>query len=186
MQTSMKMGDLGVFGYGSLIWHPGFDFAEKRSATLAGYRRAFCMTSIHYRGTPEAPGLVLALDRADDGHCAGVAYRVAAPEAEGVLAYLRERELVSYAYDEARLPVRLDGGGDEVEAVTYVTNRTHPQYRGDLSLEAQAAIIARAVGPRGPNTDYLRNTIEGLEALGIEDAELLRLAELVCLGIRLG
>jgi cation transport protein ChaC len=184
MRPVLQTADLWVFGYGSLIWHPGFDFAEKRRATLAGYRRAFCMTSIHYRGTPEVPGLVLALHRADDGHCAGVAYRVAAPEAAGVLAYLRERELVSYAYDEARLPVRLDGGAQEVEAVTYVTNRTHPQYRGDLSIEDQAAIIARAVGPRGPNADYLRNTIEGLEALGIEDAELLRLAALVLPGVR--
>jgi cation transport protein ChaC len=174
----MQTGDLWVFGYGSLIWHPGFDFAEKRSATLAGYRRAFCMTSIHYRGTPEAPGLVLALDRADDGHCAGVAYRVAAPEAEGVLAYLRERELVSYAYAEAHLPVLLDDGA-AVEALTFVTNRTHPQYRGDLSLEDQAAIIARAVGPRGPNADYLLNTVAGLEALGLHDPDLHRLIELV-------
>ena len=53
---------LWVFGYGSLIWEPGFDFDDRRLATLHGYRRAFCMTSIVYRGTPEAPGLVLALD----------------------------------------------------------------------------------------------------------------------------
>jgi cation transport protein ChaC len=175
----MQMADLWVFGYGSLIWQPGFEFAETRHAVLEGYRRAFCMTSIHYRGTPEAPGLVLALDRAEHGRCDGVAYRVPESEAAGVLAYLRARELVSYAYDEARLMVRLDGGVDEVEAVTYVTNRTHPQYRGDLSLEDQAAIIARAVGPRGPNADYLRNTVAGLEALGLQDPDLHRLAELV-------
>ena len=75
------------------------------------------------------------------------------------LAYLRERELVSYAYDEARLPVRLDGGG-EVEALAFVSNRAHPQYRGGLSLEEQAEVIARAVGPRGPNADYLLNTVD--------------------------
>lgn len=178
MRPELQTADLWVFGYGSLIWHPGFDFAEKRRATLAGYRRAFCMTSVHYRGTPEAPGLVLALDRADGGHCAGVAYRVAASEAEGVLAYLRERELVSYAYDEARLPVRFDDGA-AVEAVTFVTNRTHPQYRGSLSIEEQAEIIARAVGPRGPNAEYLRNTLAGLEALGLHDPDLVHLAELV-------
>ena len=173
------MADLWVFGYGSLIWQPGFGFAEKRRATLEGYRRAFCMTSIHYRGTPEAPGLVLALDRAERGSCDGVAYRVAAGEAEGVLAYLRARELVSYAYDEARLPVRLDGGAEEVEAVTYVTNRTHPQYRGGLSLDEQAEVIARAVGPRGPNAEYLLNTVAGLEALGLHDSDLHTLVGLV-------
>ena len=171
-------GDLWVFGYGSLVWAPGFAFAERRLATLQGYRRAFCMTSIHYRGTPEAPGLVLALDRADTGACAGVAYRVEAPQAAEVLAYLRARELVSYAYDEARLAVTLDGG-EEVEAVTYVTNRAHPQYRGGLSLETQAAVIARAIGPRGPNAEYLLNTAAGLAALGIADPDLERLAALV-------
>lgn len=177
--SEMQATDLWVFGYGSLIWEPGFAFIERQRAVLTGYRRAFCMASVHYRGTPEAPGLVLALDRADDGQCSGVAYRVGAGEAEGVLAYLRARELVSYAYDEARLPVRLDGSGREVEAVTYVTNRMHPQYRGGLSLEDQAAVIARAVGPRGPNADYLARTVAGLAALGLEDPDLVRLAELV-------
>ena len=174
----MQAGDLWVFGYGSLIWEPGFAFSERRLATLAGYRRAFCMASIHYRGTPEVPGLVLALDRAESGSCTGVAYRVAEAGAPAVLAYLRARELVSYAYDEARLPVLLDGG-EEVEAVTYVINRAHPQYRGGLSLAAQAEVIARAIGPRGPNAEYLMNTVHGLEALGLRDADLIRLAELV-------
>jgi cation transport protein ChaC len=170
--------ELWVFGYGSLIWRPGFDFVEKRLATLHGYHRAFCMASIRYRGTPEAPGLVLALDRFDGGSCAGVAYRVPAPGAEATLAYLRARELISYAYDETRLPVRLDGGG-EVEAVAYVSNRAHPQYRGGLTLEQQAEVIARAVGPNGPNADYLLNTVESLEALGLHDPDLHRLAEMV-------
>ena len=167
-----------VFGYGSLIWQPGFDFVDKRLAVLAGYRRAFCMASIMYRGTPEAPGLVLALDRDESGSCTGIAYHVPPATAEATLAYLRERELVSYAYDEARLPVRLDGG-EEVEAVAYVSNRAHPQYRGGLSLEDQAEVIARAVGPRGFNSDYLLNTVDSLEALGLHDPDLGRLAELV-------
>ena len=171
-------GDIWVFGYGSLIWQPGFDFAEKRLATLAGFRRAFCMASMHYRGTPEAPGLVLALDRDAHGSCTGVAYRVAGAAAEATLDYLRARELVSYAYDEARLAVRLEGGAT-VEAVAFVSNRDHPQYRGGLDLAAQAEVIARAVGPKGPNAEYLLNTVAGLEALGIYDADLHRLAELV-------
>ncbi len=167
-----------VFAYGSLLWRPGFDFAERRPATLQGWWRAFCMTSIHYRGTPEAPGLVLALDAEAGGRCAGLAYRVEAARAEAVVAYLRERELVSYAYDEMRLPVRLDDGR-EVEALAYVTNRAHPQYRGGLGLDEQAAVIARAVGPMGPNVEYLMNTIASLAALGIDDPDLSRLAELV-------
>jgi cation transport protein ChaC len=167
-----------VFGYGSLIWRPGFDFEDKRLATLAGYRRAFCMASIMYRGTPEAPGLVLALDRDAAGSCRGVAYRVPGRAAAATLDYLRARELVSYAYDETRLPVRLDGG-PEVEALAYVSNPDHPQYRGGLSLEAQAEVIARAEGPNGPNSDYLLNTVDSLEALGLHDPELVRLAELV-------
>jgi len=171
-----------VFGYGSLIWHPGFDFADKRLATLEGYHRSFCMASVRYRGTPDAPGLVLALDTLPAGRCLGVAYRVPAASAAATLEYLRARELISYAYREAWLPIRLEGGHDgavEVEAVTYVIDRAHAQYRGGLSLEDQAGVIARAVGPRGPNADYLMNTVESLQALGLHDAELVRLAEMV-------
>ena len=171
-------GGFWVFGYGSLIWHPGFAFADKRLATLRGWRRAFCMTSIVYRGTPEAPGLVLALDADPEGHCLGVAYRVDGPEAAATLAYLRERELVSYAYDEVEVPVELEDGAT-VAALAYVSNRAHAQYRGGLDLEAQAEVIARACGPRGPNADYLLNTVESLEALGLHDEDLVRLADLV-------
>lgn len=174
----MQAGDVWVFGYGSLIWEPGFDFVEKRIATLHGYRRAFCMASIRYRGTPEAPGLVLALDRDEAGQCRGLAYRVDGGIASATLDYLRERELISYAYDEARLPLVLDGGA-EVVATTFVSNRAHPQYRGGLSLDDQAEVIARAIGPRGPNAEYLLNTVAGLEALGLHDPELHRLADLV-------
>lgn len=170
--------ELWVFGYGSLIWNPGFAFAERRLATLPGYRRAFCMASMHYRGTPEHPGLVLALDRDEGERCAGVGYRIDAAAAAATLDYLRERELVSYAYDEVRLAIALDRG-DEVEAVAFVSNREHPQYRGGLSLDEQAAVIAEAVGPMGPNADYLLKTVDGLEALGLHDAELVALAELV-------
>jgi glutathione-specific gamma-glutamylcyclotransferase len=171
-------GDLWVFGYGSLIWHPGFDYSDRSRATLAGYSRSFCMTSVHYRGTPDYPGLVLALD-ADPGHaCEGVAYRVPATNAQAVLDYLRERELVSYAYLEAWVSVTL-AGGRAVEAVTYVIDRAHPQYRGDLDLEGQAEVISRAEGPRGPNAEYLFNTIEGLSALGLHDVALDMLAQRV-------
>jgi cation transport protein ChaC len=171
-------GAFWVFGYGSLIWNPGFTFTDRRRATLSGWRRAFCMSSIVYRGTPDRPGLVLALDQDEDAACHGVAYRVAGTEADATLAYLRERELVSYAYRETRLPLTLEG--DEiVEAVAFVVKRDHAQYRGGLSLAEQADVIASAIGPRGPNAEYLANTIAGLEALGLPDADLARLSEMV-------
>ena len=124
-----------VFGYGSLIWQPGFDFVDKRLATLRGWRRAFCMRSIMYRGTPEAPGLVLALDRDAGGSCTGVAYRVPGHGAAATLAYLRARELVSDAYDEVRLPVELDDGA----AVR----------GGGLRLEPRSRPVLRRAQPRG-------------------------------------
>ncbi|GHC65980.1 gamma-glutamylcyclotransferase [Neogemmobacter tilapiae] len=160
-----------VFGYGSLMWDPGFAFVERRIARLEGWQRRFCMWSIHYRGTPEAPGLVLALDRAEGEFCEGIAFRIAAEEAEATHALLQERELISYAYAEAFLPVRL-AGGEEVEALAYVINQGHEQYARHLSTEEQAQLIATRAGQRGPNRDYLWNTVDHLRELGIEDPRL--------------
>ena len=161
---------LWVFGYGSLLWDPGFTPAEACPAVLEGYRRSFCMLSIHHRGTEEAPGLVLALDAAEGHNCAGMAFRVAAGQDDAVLAMLRERELISSAYLEASLPVRL-GDGRTVTAVTYVIDRDHRQYCR-LALEDQAQRIATAVGGRGPNDAYLFNTATHLATLGLPDPEL--------------
>jgi cation transport protein ChaC len=160
-----------VFGYGSLIWHPGFDPAERQLATLPGWARTFCMRSIHHRGTPEAPGLVLALDRLAGAACAGVAFRLRDGEEDAVLAYLRERELISSAYLEQSHPVQLAGGA-QVSATTFVVDRDHEQYCGGLPLAEQAAIIARARGGRGPNLEYLLNTHRHLADLGIRDPDL--------------
>jgi len=174
------MNDTGfwVFGYGSLLWRPGFDYRESRLARLRGWRRAFCMTSIHYRGTPQAPGLVLALDRDPQAECAGLAFHVGPELAEQTLDYLRARELVSSAYHEIRQRVQLDDGR-AVEALCYVVDPGHAQYAGHLPLEDQARIIASAVGPAGPNCDYLFNTATHLEDLGVHDPDLARLAGLV-------
>lgn len=161
---------LWIFAYGSLIWNPGFAAAEARLARAAGWRRSFCMRSIHYRGSEEAPGLVLALDRDEGAECAGLALRVAPGEEAPVLAMLRARELISSAYLEDT--VEATTGRGAVRAVTYVIDRAHPQYWGRLSLDEQAAIIARARGDRGPNRDYLHATAERLRSLGIADAEL--------------
>ncbi len=160
-----------VFGYGSLLWNPGFAPVEQVIATLPGYHRSFCMRSVHHRGTAEEPGLVLALDEAEGAHCTGVALAVAEAEQDEVLAYLRERELISSAYLERMLEVDL-ADGRRVAAVTYVIDPHHVQYCGGIALEEQAQVIARAVGGRGPNTEYLFNTSTHLRELGLEDADL--------------
>lgn len=166
--------DMWVFGYGSLIWNPEFPVAERQIARLSGWQRSFCMWSIHHRGSEAEPGLVLALDRGE-GHCDGVAFRVP-PEAEAeTLAALRERELISSAYLEERLPVTL-ADGRQVTALAYVIDPAHVQYCGGLALDRQAKVIAQAVGGRGPNRDYLFATAAHLAELGIEDPDLSWLA----------
>lgn len=169
---------LWIFGYGSLLWNPGFAVAETRIARLEGWHRSFCMTSIHHRGTETAPGLVLALDAAKDACCDGLALRAEPGTEDATLTYLRERELISSAYVEARLPVRFHDGGGVDDVLTYVINRDHVQYCNH-SLEAQAQIIAQAVGGRGPNDEYLYNTAVHLAELGIGDADLEALVERV-------
>jgi cation transport protein ChaC len=161
---------LWVFGYGSLIWEPGFAYQARQIARMQGYQRSFCMRSIHHRGTVQRPGLVLALD-AGPGRCEGVAFEIPLRIAEETLEYLRARELISAAYLELRAPVQLQDGR-AVEAVTYVIDPAHDQYCAGLSLEEQAQIIARAVGGRGPNCAYLFNTAAHLAELGLRDPDL--------------
>lgn len=167
--------DLWVFGYGSLMWDPGFDHEETASALLRGYHRDFCIRSVMYRGTPEKPGLVLGL--APGGACRGVAFRVAAPRVEETLAYLHQREMVHYVYHPRM--VRLDLGDRKVEAHTYVADTADSSFCGRLSVEEAAAIIAASAGIRGPNRDYLENTIAHLEASGVHDARLHRILEAI-------
>lgn len=162
---------LWVFGYGSLIWNPGFPVAQECLATVSGWQRSFCMRSIHHRGTPEHPGLVLALDAVADGLCRGVAFRVEDGAEAETVAYLRDRELVSSAYLEREIVADIDGIGRQ-SVLTYVVDPSHGQYVSGLSLEAQAHIIASAVGGRGPNDEYLANTAQHLHELSIADADL--------------
>ena len=160
------MGDFWVFGYGSLIWRPGFDYVEARRARLHGYRRALCIYSFVHRGTPERPGLVLGLDRG--GSCVGMAFRVEAAARDQVIAYLREREQISNVYIERTLPVRL-AGGERAEAVAYVADRRHAQYAGALDEAAAAEMVRGAAGRSGANHDYVANTVRHLQGLGIRD-----------------
>ena len=168
---------LWVFGYGSLIWSPCFPVERQVIARLDGWHRSFCMASIHYRGTKEAPGLVLALDAAKGASCAGVAFLVMVGAEDAALSELRARELVSSAYLERVLAAQ--GPDWPIPCVTYVIDPDHPQYRGNLPPEDQAAIIARATGLMGANRDYLANTVAHLETLGIPDPDLHRLDERV-------
>ena len=160
-----------VLGYGSLLWNPGFPVARREIATLQGYARSFCMSSVHHRGTEEKPGLVLALDEVAGAHCTGLALAVENGAETETLDYLRERELISSAYVERDLEVELHTV-DFVTAVTYVIDPHHVQYCGGMSLEEQARIIAHAVGGRGPNTEYLYNTASHLAEIGLNDEDL--------------
>jgi len=161
--------DHWVFGYGSLMWRPGFAFVERRRALLHGRRRAFCIYSVHHRGTYERPGLVLGL--APGGATRGCAYRVAAADWPETYAYLREREQPTETYFEAEREVRLAEGGT-VKAVVYLSDPKHPQWAGDLSLEAQARLIAGATGLSGPNVDYLRDLVLHLREVGVRDRSM--------------
>ncbi len=158
--------DYWVFGYGSLMWRPGFAFAERRRARLNGYRRAFCIYSVHHRGTYERPGLVLGL--VSGGSVTGAAYRVAEADWAATYAYLMEREQPTETYVERHIHVKLVDGR-KVEALTFLSDRSHPQWAGPLTLEVQARLIAGASGLSGPNADYLRDLIGHLGDEGIRD-----------------
>ena len=166
-----------VFGYGSLMWRPGFAFAERVAATLPGRRRAFCIYSVHHRGTYARPGLVLGL--APGGSTRGMAYRIAHHDWPEAYAYLLEREQPTETYIEARRRVRL-ADGRAVDALVFLSDVHHPQWAGALTIERQAELIAGAVGLSGRNVDYLRDLVEHLAEAGVRDgsmAALLRLAE---------
>ena len=169
-------GDLWVFGYGSLIWRPGFEFAERVPARVVGLHRALCIYSFDHRGTPERPGLVLGLD--SGGACRGVAYRVEAKQRLATLSYLRAREQTTAVYRElVRRAWLLDHPAREVAALCYVADRGHVQYAGRLTLDQRLHIVRQACGRSGHNRDYVLETVGALEALGIRDAELHLLAE---------
>ena len=161
--------DLWVFGYGSLIWKPGFDYIDSALAWVHGYHRSLCIFSHVHRGTPERPGLVLGLDHG--GSCQGVAFRVAARDRAATIAYLRERELVTSVYLEKTVSLRLADGG-AVKALAYVVDRRHHQYAGRLPLDDMTRLVAEGVGVNGDNPAYVRNTYEHLLRLDIHDSEL--------------
>ena len=165
-----------VFGYGSLMWRPGFPFAERANATLHGRRRAFCIYSVHHRGTYQGPGLVLGL--APGGATRGVALRVAEADWPKTYAYLLEREQPTETYVESHAHVRL-ADGRRVRTLVFLSDVRHPQWAGALSLERQADLIAGAHGLSGRNVDYLRDLVEHLREEGVRDRDMQRLLAMV-------
>ncbi|MBC6404571.1 MAG: gamma-glutamylcyclotransferase [Rhodospirillales bacterium] len=164
-----------VFGYGSLMWNPGFPHQDLRPALLHGYHRRFCVWSHNYRGTPECPGLVLGLDRG--GSCWGIAFKVDSCESEAVLDYLHEREMTTRVYHPRLVDLHTAQG--PVLGLAFVVDRRHQQYTGHLTLHAMAELIAQARGKRGPCADYLCNTVQRMEQLSIDPGHLKPLLRLV-------
>jgi glutathione-specific gamma-glutamylcyclotransferase len=166
--------DIWVFGYGSLMWNPGFTFAESHPAIAHGVHRRLCVYSTRYRGTPEKPGLVVGL--LSGGCCHGVAFRVVAERVAETRTYLTEREQISKIYHEVFRPVRLRDGRT-VKALCYVVDQTHKQYAGRLSPEEQLKLVKDSHGNIGPNRDYVCNTAKSLSDIGVEDRVLHWLSE---------
>lgn len=168
------MDQFWIFGYGSLMWRPGFEHMRSEPARIHGYHRSLCVYSYVHRGTPEEPGLVLGLDRG--GSCHGVAFEVQAESLDATLAYLRAREQVTSVYVEKRKRIRLLESGRQVEAVTYVVDRAHRQYAGNLPPEELDRHVKAGQGISGHCFDYVMNTLNHLRAMGIHDPALETLA----------
>ncbi len=160
--------DVWIFGYGSLMWNPAFHFAERRPGMIRGWHRSFCLWTPMGRGTPDNPGLVLGLDRG--GSCSGIAYRVAARDRDTELTLLWQREMVADGYNARWVTVRGEAG--DVRAITWVINPEGDRYAGKLPMEALAKTLATASGRLGSNRDYLENTVEHLDELGIGERPL--------------
>jgi glutathione-specific gamma-glutamylcyclotransferase len=178
MDSTLEHGaeDLWVFGYGSLMWRPGFEFVERAPARLIGLHRALCVYSFVHRGTPEKPGLVLGLDRG--GACRGIAFRVPGKVRAATIAYLREREQVTRVYIETYRAITVLGTPERrANALVYCVDRGHAQYAGRLSLDRQLHLVREGHGRSGINRDYVLATVEALEALGCYDRDLHLLAE---------
>jgi cation transport protein ChaC len=174
-EAELSKGDLWVFGYGSLMWRPGFPFIAQVPARLIGEHRALCVYSFVHRGTPEKPGLVLGLDRG--GACRGVAFRVAEKHRDDTIAYLREREQVTSVYREVMRSVWLENEPRQrVSALAYVVDRGHVQYAGRLSLAEQLRHVQQGHGQSGANREYVISTVKAIEAEGFRDAPLHQLA----------
>ncbi|WP_375455858.1 gamma-glutamylcyclotransferase [uncultured Methylobacterium sp.] len=173
-------GGLWVFAYGSLMWRPEFVFSERRIGTVRGFHRRFCLLQRRFRGTPERPGFVLALDRG--GLCRGVAFRLAGTDLRETLMPVWRREMRGRGYVARWLPVATEAG--PVSALTFLVNRASDRYSGRLTDAEIAKKIAAACGHIGPSAEYLLRTVEACETLGIHDRHLWSLQALVAEHLR--
>jgi cation transport protein ChaC len=170
--AQLPKGDLWIFGYGSLMWSPCFDYKHKAPARAHGYHRALCILSTRYRGTRRKPGLVMGLCRG--GSCWGMAYRIDAPRLRRALARLWYREMPRRVYQPRLIPVRL-ASGREVRALAFVADPAHPAYVRELDLHGRARLVAQGIGVRGPCIDYIRKTLEHMHDVGVHDPHLERI-----------
>jgi cation transport protein ChaC len=175
-------GPLWVFGYGSLLWNPGFDFEERRPAHLRGWHRAFCMKLNRFRGSEDQPGLMLGLDHG--GSCKGGAFRVAEVQVAAVVDKLLRREVPYRRRASAWRWVEVDLQGKRQRALTFYAGMRRDLYYVRLPIHAQAHMLARAAGHGGSGAAYLHHTVMKLEELGIHDSYLWELQHLVAAEIR--
>jgi cation transport protein ChaC len=173
-RTALPRGDLWVFGYGSLMWSPGFAHRERSVGLLWGYHRALCILSTRYRGTHRRPGLVMGLCRG--GSCWGMAFRVPAARVPSALAKLWNREMPRRVYKAKLVPVRISRGR-KVRALAFIADPAHPQFARELDLRSRAQMVAQGVGERGPCTEYIRATLRHMAELGVGDPHLTRVLE---------
>jgi cation transport protein ChaC len=167
--------DLHVFGYGSLMWDPALDVLGSSVALVPGWHRHFCLRMIFGRGTPEAPGVMLALDHG--GSCRGVLYRIAADKVRAELRLLWRREMLAGAYDARWVWAWADGR--RVRALTFVAIRRHERYIGTLPVDAVARLVHTGQGRLGNCRSYFDATVQTLQRLGIRDAGIERLRRTV-------
>ncbi|MDB5856892.1 MAG: putative cation transport protein [Ramlibacter sp.] len=167
--------DLWVFGYGSLIWRPEFDFAEQRPARVHGWHRALKMWSRINRGTPERPGLVFGL--LTGGCCRGMVFRIARDQGAPTLARLWSREMTLAVYDPRWLVAHTPQG--PVRALAFTLSRNSPSHTGELSAEEYRAIFSEAQGIYGTTLDYAHRTLEELRRHDIRDRNLEKLLKLI-------
>lgn len=168
--------DLWVFGYGSLMWDPGFNFAEVRRATIEGYQRRFAMRVEIVTGSPDRPGLALTLER-EQGQCVGLAFRIPADLVEAETAVLARREFVLFNYSVETMTAMTPQG--EIEVQVLAADKHDPRYVGDLALTETAAMIGAAKGVKGENKTYVAKLAQQLRAFDIADDYIDRLATLL-------
>ena len=166
--------DLWVFGYGSLIWRPDFDYLERRPATVHGWHRALKMWSRINRGTPECPGLVFGM--LSGGSCRGMVFRVDKAQARQVMINLWQREMVTAVYDPRWLACQTSHG--PVHALAFTLSRKSPNHTGELPDQEYHRILEQASGRLGTTRDYAQAKFDELRRHGIHDRALARLIAL--------